>query len=68
MTTYIDPSRANFEAFKKLPRDKPIEMLNLLLYRERADYPGITKMPVRVGVGGRLTANTAAQAVPYSSG
>ena len=37
--TYIDPSRANFEAFKNLPRDEPIHMLNLLLYREEAAYP-----------------------------
>ena len=37
--TYIDPSSANFEAFKALPRDKPIHMLNLLQYRELADYP-----------------------------
>ena len=36
---YIDPSRANFEAFKDLPRDEPIHMLNLLQYREEADYP-----------------------------
>jgi uncharacterized protein (DUF1330 family) len=37
--TYIDPSPANFEAFKSLPRDTPINMLNLLLYREHAEYP-----------------------------
>ena len=37
--TYIDPSTANFEAFKNLPRDEPIHMLNLLLYRETAEYP-----------------------------
>lgn len=37
--TYIDPSRANFAAFKDLPRDRPIHMLNLLLYREHAEYP-----------------------------
>ncbi len=36
---YIDPSRANFEAFKALPRDEPIHMLNLLRYREQANYP-----------------------------
>lgn len=36
---YIDPSRANFEAFKALPRDEPIHMLNLLLYRDLAEYP-----------------------------
>lgn len=39
MTTHIDPSRANFEAFKALPRDEPIHMLNLLLYRDHAEYP-----------------------------
>lgn len=37
--TYIDPSPANFQAFKDLPRDTPIQMLNLLLYRDMADYP-----------------------------
>lgn len=36
---YIDPSPANFQAFKDLPRDTPINMLNLLLYREKAEYP-----------------------------
>ena len=36
---YIDPSRANFEAFKELPRDEPIHMLNLLQYRDDAGYP-----------------------------
>lgn len=39
MTTYIDPSRENFEAFKSLPRDTPIHMLNLLLFRDDAEYP-----------------------------
>lgn len=39
MTVYIDPSRANFDAFKSLPRDEPIHMLNLLLYRDLAEYP-----------------------------
>ena len=37
--TYIDPSPANFQAFKDLPRDEPIHMLNLLQYREQAEYP-----------------------------
>jgi len=39
VTAYIDPSRANFDAFKALPRDEPIHMLNLLRYRQRAEYP-----------------------------
>ncbi|HBK15876.1 MAG TPA: DUF1330 domain-containing protein, partial [Erythrobacter sp.] len=29
-SSYIDPSPANFQAFKDLPRDEPIHMLNLL--------------------------------------
>ena len=39
MTGSIDPSRAQFDAFKALPRDTPIHMLNLIRLRERADYP-----------------------------
>lgn len=36
---HIDPSPENWKAFKDLPRDTPIHMLNLLLYGECADYP-----------------------------
>lgn len=39
MTYFIDPSPANFQAFKDLPRDQPIHMLNLLRYRDLAEYP-----------------------------
>lgn len=38
-THYIDPSPENFAAFKNLPRDEPIHMLNLLRYRDFAEYP-----------------------------
>ncbi len=38
MSNYIDPDRDQFEAFKKLPRDKPIMMLNFLRFREKATY------------------------------
>ncbi len=37
--TFVDPSRINFDAFKALDRDHPIEMLNLLKFREAAAYP-----------------------------
>ena len=37
--SHIDPERAQFDAFKDLPRDHPIEMLNLVRFRERAAYP-----------------------------
>ena len=39
MAGSVDPTRAQFDAFKALPRDAPIHMLNLIRLRERADYP-----------------------------
>lgn len=38
MSNYIDPERGQFEAFKALPRDEPIMMLNLLCFRDKAAY------------------------------
>ncbi len=38
MPNYLDPERHQFDAFKNLPRDKPIMMLNLLLFRDKAVY------------------------------
>jgi len=35
----IDPERSQFDAFKALPRDTPIEMLNLIRLNEHAAYP-----------------------------
>ncbi len=36
---FIDPTRAQFDVFKALPRDTAIDMLNLLRFRDRAAYP-----------------------------
>jgi uncharacterized protein (DUF1330 family) len=36
---YIDPGRDAWEVFKSLPRDRPIQMLNLIRLRTRAEYP-----------------------------
>lgn len=36
---HVDPVRAQFDTFKALPRDHPIEMLNLVRLRDRAAYP-----------------------------
>jgi hypothetical protein len=33
----IDPTRAQFDAFKALPRDTPIQMLNLIRLKPLAD-------------------------------
>lgn len=39
MEAHIDPTRAQFDAFKALDRDRPIAMLNLVRYRPEAAYP-----------------------------
>ena len=39
MTGSIDPLREQFDAFKALPRDQPIHMLNLVRLKPLADYP-----------------------------
>lgn len=36
---FVDPDRALFDAFKALPRDTPIHMINLVRFRDRATYP-----------------------------
>lgn len=38
MSNYIDPEREQFDAFKELPRDQPIMMLNFLRFRDKAAY------------------------------
>ncbi|WP_372989815.1 DUF1330 domain-containing protein [Sulfitobacter sp.] len=39
MTQYVDPDRAQFDAFKGLDRDTPLHMLNLVRLRDLAAYP-----------------------------
>ena len=36
---YIDPDRQAWDTFRSLPRDEPIQMLNLVRLKPRADYP-----------------------------
>lgn len=36
---HIDPTRAAFDLFKSLPRDMPIQMLNLIQFKHEASYP-----------------------------
>ncbi|XBQ17125.1 MAG: DUF1330 domain-containing protein [Oceanicaulis sp.] len=68
MAGFIDPTRESFDAFKALPRDEPVEMLNLIKLRDRAAYPdgreasgfeayktyGQTSGPIFSRVGGRI--------------
>lgn len=37
---HIDPTRAGFDAFKALDRNQPVDMLNLVRFRDLANYPG----------------------------
>ncbi len=68
MAHHVDPSREHFDAFKALPRDTPILMLNLIRLREAAAYPdgreagggeayaayGRESRPIFERVGGRI--------------
>lgn len=36
--SHVDPDRDRYAAFRALNRPGPIQMLNLIRYRERADY------------------------------
>jgi uncharacterized protein (DUF1330 family) len=38
VTCYVDPERDQFEAFKSLPRDEAVMMLNLVKFHQRARY------------------------------
>jgi uncharacterized protein (DUF1330 family) len=37
--SYIDPDRQAWEIFKNLPKDEPIQMLNLVKLKPLAEYP-----------------------------
>lgn len=39
MAEHIDSDREAWAVFKSLPRDEPIQMLNLIRLKPRADYP-----------------------------
>ncbi|MDQ7811570.1 DUF1330 domain-containing protein [Brevundimonas sp.] len=52
MTGAVDPTREAMAAFRDLPLDRPIAMLNLLRFRERADYAADVDAAIRRDVGG----------------
>jgi hypothetical protein len=39
MTGHIDPTKERFAAFRATNRPGPIQMLNLVRFREKAAYP-----------------------------
>lgn len=36
---FVNPARENFDRFKALPRDEPMQLLNMIRFRELAAYP-----------------------------
>lgn len=68
MTGYVDPTKETFAEFKNNDRSGPIQMLNLVRFREKAAYPdgrdttgadayaayGRESFPVFSGLGGRI--------------
>lgn len=68
MTGFIDPAKESFAAFRANDRPGPIHMLNLVRFRERAEYPdgrsatgaeayaayGRDSFPVFSRLGGRI--------------
>lgn len=47
MTGAVDPTREAMAAFRDLPLDLPVAMLNLLRFRERADYAADVDAAIR---------------------
>lgn len=54
---HIDPERAQFDAFKALPRDTPIHMLNLVRFKDRATYPDDHPLARKALTGAEAYAN-----------
>lgn len=64
MTDFRDPSRAQFEVFKSLPRDTPINMLNLVQFFDRAQYPADHALAGDDLTGAQAYANYGAASAP----
>jgi hypothetical protein len=65
---YIDPTRESFDAFKALPRDTPINMLNLLRFRDKAVILKVIPMPDGALPEQRPMPNMAKPAAPFLNG
>lgn len=57
MTQYRDTARAQFEIFKLLPRDTPINMLNLVQFHPQAEYPADHPLAADALTGAQAYAN-----------
>jgi uncharacterized protein (DUF1330 family) len=61
---HLNPSRAQFDAFKALDRDHPIEMLNLVRFRDQARYPADHPLALRGLTGAEAYANYGRDSAP----
>ncbi|WP_170387365.1 DUF1330 domain-containing protein [Ruegeria atlantica] len=64
MTAFVDPERTQFEAFKALDRDHPIEMLNLVKFRAKAKYPADHELAGAGLTGAQAYRNYGAETAP----
>lgn len=64
MTNFRDTERAQFEIFKSLPRDTPINMLNLVQFFDRAEYPADHALAGDTLTGAQAYANYGAASGP----
>ena len=64
MTGYIDPDRAQFDAFKGLDRDTPLNMVNLVKLRDKAAYPDDHALAAKALTGAQAYKNYGAESGP----
>ena len=62
---FVDPSSQNFAAFKALDRSTPIFMLNMLRFRQHAEYPSDHPLAANDMTGERPISNMAKPAAPF---
>lgn len=64
MSGHIDPTRAQFDAFKALDRDQPLNMLNLVALKDTAHYPSDHPLNPQALTGAEAYANYGRDTAP----
>tara|TARA_R110002074_G_scaffold129183_2_gene270137 strand:+ start:836 stop:1267 length:432 start_codon:yes stop_codon:yes gene_type:complete len=64
MTHYIDPDRDQFDSFKALDRETPLNMLNLVRLRKNASYPDDHTFASKALTGAQAYKNYGAESGP----
>lgn len=64
MTHYIDPDRDQFDSFKALDRETPLNMLNLVRLRKNASYPDDHTLASMALTGAQAYKNYGAESGP----